>query len=409
MRIVFVNHTSRREGGVETYLDGLMPALSEADHEVSLCYEVDLPQARDRIALPPGAPAWGVDRLGVEGTVAAIREWRPDVIFAHNVGSIVLERQIIDVAPAVLFAHDYHITCISGSKTFQKPVARPCERRFGWQCLVHFYPRRCGGLNPVTMLDLYRTQTHRVELMKKYKTVMTHSEHMRRECIRNGMPAERVVAFPYYVKALVCDPWAPLIASSRNLEPEQVWRLVFAGRMDQLKGGRLLLETLPLLRSVAGRPLHVVFAGDGPARQDWESASARLNGSGSDIRVEFVGWLRDAQLAALFRASDLLVMPMVWPEPFGTVGVQAAIEGLPCAAFGVGGISEWLIDGVTGHIASGDPPTIEGLTSAIMKCLGDRTHHLSLSKAAVEHARRFAKEAHVASLLRILNAVVKRR
>jgi len=333
--------------------------------------------------------------------VAAIREWRPDVIATHNVLSVELESQIIAIVPAVFFAHDYQRTCISGSKTFQQPVAEPCERRFGWQCLVHYFPRRCGGLNPVTMFTLYRKQTHRIELIKNYKSGLTHSEHMRRECIRNGIPAERVFALPYYVRRLEHDDSA---SRPRPTTLERLWRLTFAGRMDQLKGGRLLIEALPLLRTVAGRSLHVVFAGDGPARRDWEKAASVLNHSDSDVRVEFVGWLRESQLIALFDASDLLVMPSVWPEPFGTVGVQAAIEGLPCAAFNVGGISEWLIDGITGHLAPGDPPTPQGLVGAIVKCLSDRTHYLNLRKAAAEYASRFGAESHVPVIVRILEA-----
>ena len=54
---------------------------------------------------------------------------------------------------------------------------------------------------------------------------------------------------------------------------------------------------------------------------------------------------------------DLLVVPSVWPEPFGLVGPEAAHHGVPSAAFAVGGIPEWLVDGVSGHLAAGDRPT----------------------------------------------------
>ena len=53
-------------------------------------------------------------------------------------------------------------------------------------------------------------------------------------------------------------------------------------------------------------------------------------------------------------ASDLLVVPSVWPEPFGSVGPAAAQHGIPAAAFAVGGIPQWLHEGVNGHLADGN-------------------------------------------------------
>jgi glycosyltransferase involved in cell wall biosynthesis len=408
MRIVFVNSNRRREGGVETYLHTIMPALKDAGHEVSLCHELDSLSDRLPISLPPEAPAWCVAQLGTKRAISAVRQWRPDVIYTHNVTSIDLERELLKIAPAVFYAHDYRGTCISGNKAFKLPVARPCSRRFGWQCLFHFYPRRCGGLNPATMLTLYGQQAKRLKSLPNYRTVITNSDHMRAEYIRQGVPADRVISLPCGVAPLRSadseDSSKPL---KRIVESNRTWRLAFAGRMDDLKGGLLLLRALPLLRSAAGRALEAVFAGDGPQRKKWESAAAELSRSTGDIRIKFPGWLADPELGALFRSSDLLVVPSVWPEPFGIVGVQAALQGVPAAAFSVGGIPTWLLDGMSGHLAPGDPPTAEGLADAIMKCLSDDEHYMNLCRGATEVARRFTVKAHVAGLIRILTAATR--
>jgi len=405
MRIVFVNSTSQREGGIETYLQTVIPGLKSAGHEVSLCHEVDSHPARQRIDLPPEAPSWCVAQLGIERTLAAVRQWRPDVIYSHNVGSVELERELLKIAPAVFFAHAYYGTCISGTKTFKRPLARPCHRRFGWQCLVHFYPRRCGGMNPVTMLTLYRDQVRRLQSIQKYQAVITHSEYLRSEYVRHGVPAERVFSVPHCVAPLRSSSiqGSPKVAG-RIAERDATWRLVFAGRMDEGKGGMVLIEALKLVRSAAGRSVELVFAGDGPQRRIWESAAAQLSGSIPGVRVEFAGWLGELELGKLFHASDLLVVPSVWPEPFGIVGVQAALEGLPAAAFAVGGIPAWLADGENGHLASPDPPTAEGLAQAIIKCLGDSEHYLNLCSGAAKMAGRFTVEAHVADLIRQLES-----
>jgi glycosyltransferase involved in cell wall biosynthesis len=309
-----------------------------------------------------------------------------------------LERELLKIAPAVFFAHAYYGTCVSGSKAFSQPIPRPCSRLFGWQCLLHFYPKRCGGMNPLTMLALYRHQSERLLSLQNYRVVVTHSEYLRTEYIRHGIPAERVFLFPYCVR-----PLRESVSEDRGktrIRIDESWRLVFAGRLENLKGGELLLKALPLVRSASGKPLQLVFAGDGPQRKKWETAAAALTRSQPDIKVDFVGWLADEALGALFHSSHLLVVPSTWPEPFGMVGVEASIEGVPAAAFDVGGIRTWLIDGVSGHLASGNPPTAEGLAGAIVKCLGDDQHYSDLCRGAANNASRFTVQAHLSELIR---------
>lgn len=407
MRIVLVNSRRRREGGVESYLQTIMPALLQAGHEISFCYEFDQPSQRESID-PPGIETWCAADLGVKRTIAAVRQWRPDIIYSHNLDDLELERQLLTIAPAIFFAHAYYGTCISGSKAFSRPSPIPCSRRFGWQCLLHFYPKRCGGLNPLTMLALYRHQSERLALLQNYRAVFTHSDYLRLEYIRHGIPAERVLSFPYCVRPLRPNlPGDVVAARTQMYQSDAPWRLVFAGRMDHLKGGKLLLEALPLVQSASGKSLQLVFAGDGPERQKWENVAAALARSRMGIEVNFVGWLADEKLGSLFHSSQLLVVPSVWPEPFGMVGVEAATEGVPAAAFNVGGISTWLIDGVSGHLASGDPPTANGLARVILQCLENRQHYLDLCRDAVNSARRFTVQAHLRELTGRLESAVR--
>jgi glycosyltransferase involved in cell wall biosynthesis len=400
MRIAVINWNRRLEGGVETYLDKVVVPLHEAGHEIAFCHEIDEPADRPAIRLPQQSPSWCTADLGIRRTLAAVREWRPDVIYTHNLASVELEREMMHVAPAVFFAHAYRGTCISGSKTCSLPAPNPCHRQFGLKCFLHFYPRRCGGLNPAKMVSLYRAQANRLALIRQYKSVLTNSEHMRTEYIRHGIPQDRVTTIRYCVLPL--RPRKTSVSTApQSLKSE--WRLAFAGRMDSLKGGNLLINLLPMLRSRAGRRVHLTLAGDGPSKRDWQQIASRVR-STPDVSIEFTGWLDNDQLATLFEASDLFVMPSLWPEPFGMVGVHAGLQGLPAAGFGVGGIPTWLVEGVSGHLAPGDPPTAEGLTEAIVKCLGDQDHYLVLQKGAAAVAGTFTVENHMRDLLNVLEA-----
>src|SRR5206468_4905374 len=117
------------------------------------------------------------------------------------------------------------------------------------------------------------------------------------------------------------------------------------------------------------------------------------------VATKFVGWVTQERVGALMRQADLMVVPSILPEPFGSVGPAAAQHGLPCAAFDVGGIRTWLVDGISGHLASGNPPTPQGLAAAIVRCLGDSNHYMALRDGASEIAKRFTMTQHLPTLI----------
>ncbi len=118
------------------------------------------------------------------------------------------------------------------------------------------------------------------------------------------------------------------------------------------------------------------------------------------------GWPR-RDLEALFARSDLLVLPSLWPEPLALVGLEAARHRLPVAAFDVGGIGEWLTPGRNGHLAAGNPPTVQGLTDAIVACLRDPQTHARLREGAGHLSADFSFETHVDLLLRAFDDVAR--
>ena len=396
MRILLASWTSRQAGGAETYAGRIIGLLASAGCEVAFAYEVEEPESRPQIPLPPGAPMFQLAGPDGESGFRAAREWRPDVIFAQGLLDPSIEERLQSIAPAVLFAHSYYGTCISGDKTHKLPIVQPCDRSFGPGCLALYYPRRCGGLNPLTMIREYSRQQRRLSLLARYAAVVTASEHMRRELARHGaagghvftcaMPLERAEGQVARAAGAAHDPGAP-------------HRLVFVGRMDRLKGGMYLLDALPLVRPSVQRPVHLTFAGDGPDRTRWERHAQDVMRRAAGVRVEFAGWLGQEDVASLLDVSDLMVMPSLWPEPYGLAGVEASARGLPVVAYATGGIPEWLIEGSTGCLAPANPPTVEGLADAIRRCLAQLP---SLRQRALAAGGSAPADRHVDELLPVL-------
>jgi glycosyltransferase involved in cell wall biosynthesis len=323
VRIGIATWTRRLAGGVESYLADLVPALLDRGHEVALLHEVDEPADRAPITEMASVPHWCAASAPARA-LADLSAWRPDVIYAHGLDDPALETQVAAIAPAVFFAHAYRGTCVSGTKSFAALEHTTCDRRLGWQCLLHYFPHRCGGLNPVTMARLYRRESQRRDMFGQYAAVVAFSRHIQSEYVRHGVPQERTHWLPCHV------PSAPGLSPVRRAVSALPSRILFVGRMEPLKGGHVLLDALPEAQKSLGRPLTVTFVGDGRSRTKWEAQARRRFPEGAATRVEFTGWAGPEERRRRLCETDLLVVPSLWPEPFGLIGLEAAACGAEC-------------------------------------------------------------------------------
>ncbi len=397
MRVLIATLYDRIIGGAETYLDIALTALADAGIELGFCHEFDGDQERSPIKIPTGIPTWSVAGLGRESALGEMRKWNPDIIYSHCQGDHILERSLADLAPAVLFAHGYHGTCVSGTKLVSFPTTTPCQKTFGASCLFNYFPRRCGGLNPVTMMRLYRDQAKRFQTLHRYERILTASEHMRQEYLRHGFPLEKIEKVPY---PIILPRQIAARQISRGDESEV--RVLFVGRLQSNKGGEQLLRALSIVREKLGKSILLTFVGDGMEMERWSNLANAVMRKDAKIQVRFAGWTERDRLADFYAGHDILAVPSIWPEPFGLVGLEGGQFGLPVAAFDVGGVSDWLVSGENGFLAPGSPPTADGLAEALIRC-----HEMSVSKpglageAAQRILCRFTLEQHLDKLLSI--------
>lgn len=100
------------------------------------------------------------------------------------------------------------------------------------------------------------------------------------------------------------------------------------------------------IRALTHLPLEVklLVAGDGEDRAKLENIAQE---EGVASRVVFVGHIDHKDLPAYFKISDIFVRPSII-EGFGSAFVEAFAAGIPVVATPVGGIPDFLTDGVTG-------------------------------------------------------------
>lgn len=396
MRIAVVTQSRDRVGGVEAYLHALLPSLAHR-YDVAFWSATDTISNRGAIVLPSGVPGERLDATA-DGALRQLRAWRPDVVFSHGLEDPCVESAILGLGPAVAVQHTYHGTCISGTKTMSWPGVTQCTRAFGPGCLAQYFPRRCGGSSPVTMTTLYRAQSARLNALQQVAAVMTLSNHMAAEMRRNGIPAERIHVVPPFVP-LSHVPRGPRLGDDSA-------RLLYLGRLEPLKGVRQLLQALPRLAEQLQRGVALVVAGDGTERESLETEAAMVSSSEPRVRVRFTGWQGEAARNRLLAEADALVVPSLWPEPFGLVGLEAGAAGVPVVAFASGGITEWLHEGVNGCLAPAEGARPALLAEALARCLASPGVMARLGAGARAAAAEWTIERHLARLHAVLESAL---
>lgn len=135
----------------------------------------------------------------------------------------------------------------------------------------------------------------------------------------------------------------PTIFTPRHLPPpRQRLRLGCAARLAPQKAVALLILTVHALRE-RGMIVEAFIAGEGPQRAQIEALIQRLNLTQS---VRLLGLVND--MADFYRDIDLFVCPSVY-EPLGLVCLEAMAQGIPVICTSTDGLTETVIDQVTGY------------------------------------------------------------
>jgi glycogen(starch) synthase len=264
-----------------------------------------------------------------------VPSWRPDVVHAHD---------WLVAHPAIALADVLGVPLVA---TFH---ATEAGRYAGWLS------------SPLSR------QVHSAEwwLAHRADTLITCSAAMRAEVaelfdvdpepvvvLHNGIAPRRWRANPARVRAV-----------RERYAPGEAPVLLYFGRLEYEKGVHDLIAALPRIRR-AHPGTRLVVAGTGTAHDQLVAAvqTHRVRRS-----VTFTGHLPDADLAALLRAADAVVLPSRY-EPFGIVALEAAAAGAPLAASTAGGLGEVVVDGETG--LSFPPGDVAALATAVGAVLAD--------------------------------------
>ena len=170
------------------------------------------------------------------------------------------------------------------------------------------------------------------------------------------------------------------------VEPGHDGQLLYAGRIEKLKGLPTLLKAVGLTGS------KLLIAGDGSWVPELKMRLRNLP------NVRYLGFLTGPDLHAAMSRARAVVVPSEWYENCPMSVLEAKAAGRPVIGARIGGIPELVQDGVDGFLHT--PGDAEDLAAALRRL--EAAPFATLSRNARQDVMdRFSTSQHLARLMRV--------
>jgi glycosyltransferase involved in cell wall biosynthesis len=381
--VIHVNESLSVLGGVEVYITQLQGLLHAAGWQSDW---VSIVQVGTVIRVDSANPQLVWEGLIHELHLAPFARWveeKVGLFHVHSLSSPSILKRLFEIAPVVRTAHEPRIMC-PGHGKFWVNSESACEKAWGWHCVFHAYRERCCPRNPASLLRaMTNTRFERMNV-SRYSCVIANSEYIASEIRQAGMAPRRLEVVPYFAEEVPPDDYAGSVGH----------RILFVGRLSRSKGLHYLLNAfVKVISEVPSAKLDI--AGSGIDQGEFQSLADRLGVASS---VVFHGWSDRTLVKKLLRECRVVAFPSIYPEAFGIVGIEAMMHARPVVAFDVGGVKDWLDDGVTGILVA--PRETDALALALLRLLGSNETCRRMGFAARAQAKeKFSAERHLAALI----------
>jgi glycosyltransferase involved in cell wall biosynthesis len=393
MRILLV-HNRYRSGtpsGENRVVDQEGEALEALGHEVVRfgCSSDEIAEwpVMKKASLPIRA-IWSHEARRDLTTV--LREHRPEVVHVHNtfplLSAAVLHACRDERVPVVATLHNYRLVCANGVFFRSGAVCHDCVHGLPVRAVLHgCYRESPAATAPVALsLSLHR-QAWR-SLVSAYVFVSASQ----RDLLAGADLAPGRVFVRYN-----------LIPRQSRAQTVRTPTVVYAGRLDEAKGVRLLMAGWDDYCQKYGKPgLNLVIAGGGPLHDEVEAwASARPS-------VDMTGPLSSDQCAALISRARAVLLPSACEETCSLVAIEAMAAGVPPIAAGHGSFTELITPGEDGVLFNPGDPAALALAIADVERNPER-YEIYGDQARKTYEKRFDPQRSLEDLLGIYRFAVR--
>jgi glycosyltransferase involved in cell wall biosynthesis len=358
VKVLFVNEKCGYFGGVEQNVASTAEGLRKLNHKCFLAYGSVTERDFDGYCSAFDSVFHCSEILAGSNAPSSmsfseiVEKTSPDVIYLHKTSSVNFCLPYLGKIRTVRMIHDHDLCCPRRHKYFFHN-GRVCHKKAGWFCYLDLaFLERTGRFPLMFRLVSIGKKICEMRRNRTLDCLLVGSRFMQDELIQNGFPREKVN---------ILSPLVPLLNSdSAGLAEEPV--ILCVAQLVKGKGIDLLLKALSKLTI----RFQAIIVGTGNAEKGLKRLCSDLS---LDDRVKFQGWAPNNTIGNFYARARVVVVPSRWPEPFGMIGLEAMRCGRPVVAFDVGGVSDWLLDGVTGIIAP--EQDVQALADAIHRVLTD--------------------------------------
>lgn len=371
-------------------------ALTSRGHEV-IRFERDSDEIErwpvlKKAALPVRA-VWSQEAYrDLRATLAA---HNPAVVHMHNTSPLLSPAVLYACraarTPVVITLHNYRLMCASRSFFRDGAVCRDCVTGPAIQAVIHgCFKNSRLATTTVVLANAAHRQAWRT-MVSAYIFISAAQRDLHTEL---GLDPERVFVRHNLIPAPPTPPTPPSTQAGVRM-------VIFAGRLDESKGIRLLMTAWD--RYLASRGHHpeltLTIVGAGPLEPQVTAWAA------TRPSVTFTGHADPATCASLMAKARAVILPSTWQEPFGLVAIEAMALGVPPIAAGHGAFTELITPGVDGILFSpGDP---HALATALTDIDTDPDRYQTYGDQAREtYAKRFDPDRNIDQLLDIYNYAI---
>ena len=268
-------------------------------------------------------------------------------------------------------------------------AAQAC-RRFGVPVLVRGDSRLGGRRNRAVRVAKALVFSR---LLRRFDGFLYVGRRNREYLRHYGVPEHRLFFSPHCVDN---DAFAGAAAQARQrmAVTPRARRVLFVGKLVARKRPADLLQAVAGLGEPA---VEVAFAGAGELE-----AELRRMAAATSVRTEFLGFVNQSELPAVYAAADLLALPSDARETWGLVVNEAMACGVPAVVSDAVGCAPDLVesDATGASFAFGDIPAFTLAIADVLARDPDLTRrHLAAKMAAYSPARTTAAIVEAAATL----------
>ena len=373
MRVVVIAHGLWYGGAQAIILNYLSLLRNRVDLEVIVSrgcdqrFLKDLKEIQVPVHMAPHKIVNGYPDLVVENVGDVIK--RADIAWISDVEYLTALRikKLSDI-PIVAHLHSYALICPwwDVSYGFQEACARSCRyniRRYV-SCRIlrtHFFQWRFHRYSEIRKvlavvrapLAYFKWRSFFVKTIdnaiKDIDAFIAVSKAVKKIHLLH-LPELRRKPFEVIYNPILI----PREAIERSLAMEERTNIImYSSGFSVVKGVHILLKAI---REVSKEISDVRLVVTNVNEVGREMLSYVARKEGVDRFVDVVGYVPRDKLYELYSHSRAVIMPSVWPEPFGLVAAEANMLGVPVVASSIGGLPEIVEDGVTGYLVKPNDP-----------------------------------------------------